>query len=109
MRGNITNTVLAVVHKAITGPKSNHRTLQKQLDWKDWLAAEFIQLDNYAKQNMFGTLVFRKIICQVLISCPSVNMEELAFLSSIYDPLKHICIAPVHFCFMVSLLYPVSC
>jgi hypothetical protein len=32
MRGHIDNTVLAVVHKAITGPKFNRRTLQKQLD-----------------------------------------------------------------------------
>jgi hypothetical protein len=54
MRGHIDNTVLAVVHKAITGPKFNHRTLQKQLDWNDWLAIEWIQLDNYDKQEMFG-------------------------------------------------------
>jgi hypothetical protein len=54
MRGHIDNTVLAVVHKAITGPKFNRRTLQKQLDWNDWLAAEWIQLDNYDKQSMFG-------------------------------------------------------
>jgi hypothetical protein len=54
MRGHIDNTVLAVVHKAITGPKFNRRTLQKQLDWNDWLAAEWIQLDNYDKQEMFG-------------------------------------------------------
>jgi hypothetical protein len=46
--------VLAFVHKSITGPKFNHRTLQKQLDWKDWLAAEWIQLDNYDNQSMFG-------------------------------------------------------
>jgi hypothetical protein len=39
MRGNIDKTVLDVVHKAITGPKSNRRRLQKQLDWNDWLAA----------------------------------------------------------------------
>jgi hypothetical protein len=31
MRGHIANTVLAVVHKSITGPKLKHRTLQKQL------------------------------------------------------------------------------
>jgi hypothetical protein len=55
MRGHIKNTVLTVFHKAIMGPKFNRRTLQKQLDWKDWLTAEWIQLDNYAKQNMFGT------------------------------------------------------
>jgi hypothetical protein len=54
MRGHINNTVLAVVHKAITGPKFNHRTLHKQLDWNDWLAAEWIQLDNYDKHEMFG-------------------------------------------------------
>jgi hypothetical protein len=50
MRGHIDNTVLEVVHKAITGPKFNRRTLQKQLDWNDWLAAEWIQLDNYNKK-----------------------------------------------------------
>jgi hypothetical protein len=38
-RRHIDKTVLAVVHKAITGPKFNRRTLQKQLDWNDWLAA----------------------------------------------------------------------
>jgi hypothetical protein len=51
---HIDNTVLDVVHKAITGPKFNRRTLQKQLDWNDWLAAEWIQLDNYDNQAMFG-------------------------------------------------------
>jgi hypothetical protein len=40
MRGHIDNTVLAIVHKAITGPKFNRRTLQKKLDWNDWLASE---------------------------------------------------------------------
>jgi hypothetical protein len=55
MLGHIANTVLAVAYQAIMGPKFNHHTLQNQLDWKDWLAAELIQLDNYAKQNMFGT------------------------------------------------------
>jgi hypothetical protein len=50
---HIYNTVLTVVHKSIKGPKFNHPTLQKQLDWKDWLAAEWIQMDNYAKKNMF--------------------------------------------------------
>jgi hypothetical protein len=54
MRGHIDNTVLAVVHKAITGPKFNRRTLQKQLDWNYWLAAEWTQLDNYDKKAMFG-------------------------------------------------------
>jgi hypothetical protein len=54
MRVHIANTVLTVVHKSITGPKFNRRTLQEHLDWKDWLAEEWIQLDNYAKQNMFG-------------------------------------------------------
>jgi hypothetical protein len=53
-KGHIDSTVLVVVHKAITGPKFNHCTLQKQLDWKDWLIAEWIQLDNYDKQSMFG-------------------------------------------------------
>jgi hypothetical protein len=54
MRGNIENTVIAVVHKAITGPKFNHHTLHEHLDWKEWLVAEWIQLGNYADQNMFG-------------------------------------------------------
>jgi hypothetical protein len=54
MRGHIKKTVLAVGHKAITGPKFNHRTLQKHPDWKYWLAAEWIQLKNYPTQNMFG-------------------------------------------------------
>jgi hypothetical protein len=35
MRGHIDNTVLAVVHKAIMGPKFNRRTFQKQLDWNN--------------------------------------------------------------------------
>jgi hypothetical protein len=39
MRGHIDSTVLTVVHKAFTDPKCNRRTLQKQLDWKDWIAA----------------------------------------------------------------------
>jgi hypothetical protein len=39
MCGQIENTVLTVVHKSITGPKFNCRTLQKHLYWKDCLAA----------------------------------------------------------------------
>jgi hypothetical protein len=35
MKRHIDNTVLSVVHKAITGPKFNRRTLQKQIDWND--------------------------------------------------------------------------
>jgi hypothetical protein len=54
MRRHIDNTVLVVVHKAIMVPKFNRCTLQKQLDWNDWLAAEWIQLDNYDKQAMSG-------------------------------------------------------
>jgi hypothetical protein len=53
-KGHIAITVLTAVRKAITGPKFNHCTLQKQLYWKDWLAAESIQLDNYDKKSMFG-------------------------------------------------------
>jgi hypothetical protein len=52
MKGQIDSTVLTVVCKAITGPKFNRLSLQKQLDWKDWLAAEWIQLDNYDKKSM---------------------------------------------------------
>jgi hypothetical protein len=55
VRGHIHNTVLTVVHKAIMGPKFNRSMLQKQLDWNEWLAIEWIQLDNYDKQKMFGT------------------------------------------------------
>ena len=54
MKGHIDQAVLTVVHKAITGPKYNRHSLQKQLDWKDWQAAEWIQLDNYDTQSMFG-------------------------------------------------------
>jgi hypothetical protein len=54
MRRQIDNTVLDVVHKAIAGPTFNCRTLQKQLDWNEWLAVEWIQLDNYDKQAMLG-------------------------------------------------------
>jgi hypothetical protein len=54
INGHITNMFLAVLHKAITGPKFNHRTLQKQPNSKDWIAAEWIQLGNYSKQNMCG-------------------------------------------------------
>jgi hypothetical protein len=46
MHGHIDKTVLTVIHKAIMGSKLNRRTLQKQLDWKYWIAAEWIQLDN---------------------------------------------------------------
>jgi hypothetical protein len=52
--GHAANIVLVVVHKAITGPTSNFRTLQKQLDWKDWIMAEWIKVDKYDNQNMFG-------------------------------------------------------
>jgi hypothetical protein len=54
MKGHFDSTFLTVVHKAITGPKFTSRTLQNQLDWKDWLTAEWIQLDSYDKQSMFG-------------------------------------------------------
>jgi hypothetical protein len=54
MHGHIKNTVLTVVHKAITGPKFNSHTSQKKLDWKDWITSEWIQLDNNATKNMFG-------------------------------------------------------
>jgi hypothetical protein len=35
MKRHIDDTILDVVHKAITGPKFNRRTLQKKLDWND--------------------------------------------------------------------------
>jgi hypothetical protein len=65
-RGHITNAFLAVVHKAITGPKFNRRTLQKQLDCKDWLAEELIQVDNYDNQNMFGAPCTAPIYTSIL-------------------------------------------
>jgi hypothetical protein len=55
-KGHIANTVLTVVHKSITDPKFNRCALQKQLNWKDWLMTEWIQLENYAKQNIFAHL-----------------------------------------------------
>jgi hypothetical protein len=54
MKRHIDNTVLDVVHKVVTGPKFNRRTLQKQIHWNDWLASYWIQLDNLDKQAMFG-------------------------------------------------------
>jgi hypothetical protein len=54
MKAHIAHTVQAVVHKAITGPKFNRRSLQKQSDWPEWRDSEWIQLDNYDKQGMFG-------------------------------------------------------
>jgi hypothetical protein len=62
MRGHIEHTVLTVFLKAITGPKFNCRTLQKQLDWKYWLAVEWIQLDNYAKQETFLEVLALRIL-----------------------------------------------
>ena len=35
-------------------PKMTRRYLQKQEDWSDWEASEFLQLDQYEKQNMFS-------------------------------------------------------
>jgi hypothetical protein len=54
MKSHITHTVQELVHKAITGPKFNRRSLQKQPDWPEWSDSEWIQLDNYDKQDMFG-------------------------------------------------------
>jgi hypothetical protein len=54
MKAHIAHTVQAVVHKAITDPKFNRRSLQKQSDWPEWRDSEWIQLDNYDKQGMFG-------------------------------------------------------
>jgi hypothetical protein len=44
-----------VVHKAITGPKFNGRSIQKQSDWHEWRDSEWVQMDNYDRQGMFGT------------------------------------------------------
>jgi hypothetical protein len=54
MNAHIAQTILAVVHKAITGPKFNRRSFKKQLDWNEWRDSEWVQLDNYARQGMFG-------------------------------------------------------
>jgi hypothetical protein len=54
MKAHIAHTVQAVVHKAITGTKFNRRSLHKQSDWPEWRDSEWIQLDNYDKQGMFG-------------------------------------------------------
>jgi hypothetical protein len=54
MQAHIEHIVQAVVHKAITGPKFNRRSLQKQSDWPEWRDSEWIQLNNYDKQGMFG-------------------------------------------------------
>jgi hypothetical protein len=54
MKAHIAHIVQAVVHKAITGPKFNRRSLQKQSDWPEWRYSEWIQLDNYDKQGMFS-------------------------------------------------------
>jgi hypothetical protein len=56
MKDHIINTVLDIVHKAITCLKFNRRILQNKLDWKDWLAAEWKQLGKYANQIMYGPL-----------------------------------------------------
>jgi hypothetical protein len=44
-----------VSDKAITGPKFNRRSLQKHLEWPEWRGSEWVQLDSYEKQGMFGT------------------------------------------------------
>jgi hypothetical protein len=54
MKAHIEHTVQVVVHKTITGPKFNRRSLQKQSDWPEWRDSEWIQLDNYDKQGMFS-------------------------------------------------------
>jgi hypothetical protein len=55
MKAHIAHAVQAVVHKAITSPKFNHRSLHKQSDWPEWCDSEWVQLDNYDNQGMFGT------------------------------------------------------
>jgi hypothetical protein len=54
MKAHITHTVQAVVRKAITSPKSNRLSLHKQYYWPEWRDSEWVQLDNYDKQGMFG-------------------------------------------------------
>jgi hypothetical protein len=55
MKAHIAHTVQVVVHKAITGPTFNRRSLQKQSDWPEWRDSEWVQLDNYSKQGIYGT------------------------------------------------------
>jgi hypothetical protein len=55
MKAHIAHTVQEVVHKAISGPKINRRSHQKQADWPEWRDSEWVQLDKYDKQSMFGT------------------------------------------------------
>jgi hypothetical protein len=55
IKAHIAKNFQAVVHKAITDPKFNQRSLQKQPDWPEWRDFKWVQLDNYDKQGMFGT------------------------------------------------------
>ncbi len=48
--GDVLNIVTRVMHLTC-------RTLLKQLDWVEWQALEFLQLDQYNAQGMFGTPV----------------------------------------------------
>jgi hypothetical protein len=54
-KAHIAHTVQAVVHKSITSPKFNRRSLQKQSYWPEWRDYEWVQLYNYDKQVRFGT------------------------------------------------------
>jgi hypothetical protein len=67
MKRHIDNTVLAFVHKAITGPKFNRRTLQKQLDWNDWIAAEWIHWTTTTSKQCLELLVLHLSMLQFSI------------------------------------------
>ena len=48
--GGVLNTVTRVM-------KLTHGKLIKQPNWDEWLASEYLQLDQYDAQGMFGTPV----------------------------------------------------
>ena len=50
----LTNTVIHVASNTKPPTKLTRRTLQKRDDWNEWEASEFLQLDQYQKQDMFG-------------------------------------------------------
>jgi hypothetical protein len=66
MKAHIAHTVQSVVHKAITGPKFNRCSLQKQSYWPEWRDSKWIQLYNYDKQGMFGTTCTAPIDASIL-------------------------------------------
>ena len=49
----VDNVTSISIHKLDT-PTLTRTKLMKQSDWKDWETSEFLQLDQYERQNMFG-------------------------------------------------------